>query len=186
MARRGGYHQSDDAAINVQSLSGGGGSSSLLTIIGIIVLAIIGYYVYKNRGSILAPAADEAPAPTDGEGTGGIDPSPTCPTGETCVEEGQGRYDCDEAKSDSYEATWCGSFSDDDLTIKLYGPKHSNDGDCCWCVLHIKPESGQFVAGGEGPIENALVSHKKIVPDDDNNNNNHKPTVRADNGSQYT
>ena len=33
-------------------------------------------------------------------------------------------------------------------------------------------------------IENALVSHKEIVPDNDNNNN--KPTIRADNGSQYT
>ncbi len=32
-------------------------------------------------------------------------------------------------------------------------------------------------------IENALVSHKEIVPDKDNNN---KPTIRADNGSQYT
>ena len=31
-------------------------------------------------------------------------------------------------------------------------------------------------------IENALVSHKEIVHDDDNN----KPTIRADNGSQYT
>ncbi|MGH9952468.1 MAG: IS3 family transposase, partial [Nitrososphaeraceae archaeon] len=34
-------------------------------------------------------------------------------------------------------------------------------------------------------IENALVTHKEIVPDNDNNNNN-KPTIRADNGSQYT
>jgi putative transposase len=33
-------------------------------------------------------------------------------------------------------------------------------------------------------IENALVSHKEIVPDNDNCNN--KPTIRADNGSQYT
>ncbi|MGA9842639.1 MAG: integrase core domain-containing protein [Nitrososphaeraceae archaeon] len=37
-------------------------------------------------------------------------------------------------------------------------------------------------------IENALVSHKEIVHDNDssNNNNNNKPTIRADNGSQYT
>jgi transposase InsO family protein len=36
-------------------------------------------------------------------------------------------------------------------------------------------------------IENALVTHKEIVPDNDNdNNNNNKPTIRADNGSQYT
>jgi hypothetical protein len=80
-----------------------------------------------------------------------ISPEPTCPAGEECAEDDQGRFDCDEAKGDSYEATWCGSFSGDDLTIKLYGPPHSNDGDCCWCVLHIKPDSGQFVGGGEGP-----------------------------------
>lgn len=36
-------------------------------------------------------------------------------------------------------------------------------------------------------IENALVSHKEIVvPDNDNKDNNNKPTIRADNGSQYT
>ena len=33
-------------------------------------------------------------------------------------------------------------------------------------------------------IENGLVSHKEIVPG--NNDNNNKPTIRADNGSQYT
>jgi len=33
-------------------------------------------------------------------------------------------------------------------------------------------------------IENALVSHKEIVPDIDNDNN--KSTIRADNGTQYT
>jgi transposase InsO family protein len=35
-------------------------------------------------------------------------------------------------------------------------------------------------------IENALVSHKEIVVPDNDNNNNNKPTIRADNGSQYT
>lgn len=88
------------------------------------------------------------PSTTDGT----ISSDTTCPSGgETCQEDNQGRYDCDSVTADSYEATWCGSFSGDDLTIKLYGPPHSEEGDCCWCVLHITPGNGQFKSGGEGP-----------------------------------
>ena len=53
---------------------------------------------------------------------------------------------------DAYEVTWCGTIGDqgEDLTFKMYGPKHSNDGDCCWCVMHVD-KSGKMTPGGEGP-----------------------------------
>lgn len=119
----------------------------------IFIIGIIAVIVILRNKDLLATAVPAAPAPTTPPAdTAGIDPSPTCPTdGEQCQEDDQGRYDCEEDHGDSYEATWCGSFSGDDLTIKMYGPPHSDDGDCCWCVLHVKPDSGQFVGGGEGP-----------------------------------
>lgn len=100
---------------------------------------------------------DEPPSAPAGP-SGPISGGTSCPGGETCVKDDQGRYDCDGPKGDSYEATWCGTFSGDDLTIKMYGPKHSADGDCCWCVMHVK-EDGTMAAGGEGPHPNSNCEH---------------------------
>lgn len=98
------------------------------------------------------------PVPAGGGGGGGVDAGTSCPGGETCQQDDQGRFDCDGPKGDSYEATWCGTFSGDDLTIKMYGPKHSSDGDCCWCVVHVK-EDGSMQPGGEGPHPNSNCEH---------------------------
>ena len=98
------------------------------------------------------------PAGPGGGGGGGISGGGSCPQGETCKLDDQGRYDCENANFDAYEATWCGSFSGDDLTIKMYGPPHHSDGDCCWCVMHIK-EDGKMVPGGEGPHPSSNCEH---------------------------
>lgn len=58
---------------------------------------------------------------------------------------------------DAYEVTWCGTFSGDDLTFKLYGPSHTGSA-CCWCVLHVK-EDGRMVPGGEGPHPSSNCEH---------------------------
>ena len=58
---------------------------------------------------------------------------------------------------DAYEVTWCGTFSGDDLTFKMYGPSHSGS-NCCWCVMHVKPD-GRMVAGGEGPHPSSNCEH---------------------------
>lgn len=58
---------------------------------------------------------------------------------------------------DAYEVTWCGTFSGDDLTFKLYGPSHSGSA-CCWCVIHVK-EDGRIVGGGEGPHPSSNCEH---------------------------
>lgn len=130
--------------------------------IGLAVTMLALYAAFKHKDELVemingaigglnvAPAPAGGGAPAAGGG-GSIDAGTSCPSGETCAEDDQGRFDCDAAKGDSYESTWCGSFSGDDLTIKMYGPQHSSDGDCCWCVLHVKPDSGEFVGGGEGP-----------------------------------
>lgn len=97
------------------------------------------------------------PAPAGGGG-GPISSGGTCPGGENCQKDDQGRYDCSNVTASSYECTWCGSFSGDDLTIKMYGPEHHSDGDCCWCVVHVK-ESGEMVPGGEGPHPNSNCEH---------------------------
>lgn len=97
-----------------------------------------------------------SPAPSTGGSA--ISGGGTCPGGESCKEDGQGRFDCDGPKGTAYEATWCGTFSGDDLTIKMYGPPHSNDGDCCWCVIHVK-EDGSMQPGGEGPHPNSNCEH---------------------------
>ena len=118
----------------------------LIIMLGIIAILVI--LRNKHLFSFGPPAPVSVPR---GPIAAAISTEPTCPAGEECAEDDQGRYDCLNVTDESYEATWCGSFSGDDLTIKLYGPEHHNEGDCCWCVLHIKPDSGQFVSGGEGP-----------------------------------
>jgi hypothetical protein len=133
--------------------------------ISLAVMGVVLYAAFKHKDELVAMLNDaigglNAVAPAAGGGGGPISQEGSCPAGEACQQDGQGRYDCDEPKGDSYESTWCGSFSGDDLTIKLYGPQHSNDGDCCWCVLHVKPDSGQFVGGGEGPHPNSNCEDK--------------------------
>ena len=100
-------------------------------------------------GGATAPTAPGAPAAP--AGGGGDISQGECPAGgETCVKDNLGRYDCESVTAEAYEATWCGTFSGDDLTIKMYGPPHHSDGDCCWCVVHVSPD-GTMSPGGEGP-----------------------------------
>lgn len=135
--------------------------------IELAITVVVLYAAYKHKDQLVAglnsligqfntsltPSPSGGGAPTGGGGGGGpISQEGSCPGGgETCQEDDQGRYDCTSVTWDSYESTWCGSFSGDDLTIKLYGPQHHSSGDCCWCVVHVKPGDGQFVMGGEGP-----------------------------------
>lgn len=90
---------------------------------------------------------------------GPIDSSGTCAGTPLTRDTGNGREEW-ESKNvpwDAYEVTWCGTFSGDDLTFKLYGPSHSGSA-CCWCVIHVK-ENGQIVAGGEGPHPSSNCEH---------------------------
>lgn len=90
--------------------------------------------------------------PTTGGGTpgGSISGGTGCPSGgETCDPQGRDT-DCDNVTWDAYEATFCGSWSGDRLSIKMYGPRHSNAGDCCWCIGYVD-EDGTMNIGGEGP-----------------------------------
>lgn len=38
----------------------------------------------------------------------------------------------------------------DEFSIKVYGPDHS-DGNCCWLIMDVDCNTGQFMMGGEGP-----------------------------------
>lgn len=38
----------------------------------------------------------------------------------------------------------------DEVSLKVYGPNHS-DGQCCWFIMDVNCNSGQFMMGGEGP-----------------------------------
>jgi hypothetical protein len=98
-------------------------------------------------------------APSGGGGGGSIDTSTTCAGTPLTRDTGNGREEW-ESKNvpwDAYEVTWCGTFSGDDLTFKLYGPSHSGSA-CCWCVIHVK-ENGQIVGGGEGPHPSSNCEH---------------------------
>ena len=89
----------------------------------------------------------EAPAPSGGG------PAPTgssCPGGTSCASSNGGsRNECDGVSLKEYEATWCGQFSGDDLSIKTFGPSHSGS-SCCWCILSVSPD-GAFGIRHEGP-----------------------------------
>lgn len=122
----------------------------LLLMAGAYILIKSGKLEELMQGGLQLPPLPGLPAPpSGGRGGGGpISGGGTCPSGETCAKDDQGRYDCDNVTSTSYEATWCGSCSGDRLSIKLYGPKHSGSA-CCWCILYV--DNGKFIAGGEGP-----------------------------------
>ena len=95
-----------------------------------------------------------------GAGAGGaISTEGTC-TGTALTQDtsnGREEWESKNVPWDAYEVTWCGTFSGDDLTFKLYGPSHSGSA-CCWCVIHVK-ENGQIVAGGEGPHPSSNCEH---------------------------
>ena len=94
-------------------------------------------------------------APIGGGGGVGITPSGAgCPGGTSCgpcrPQSGGIRCECDNYKGAAYEATFCGTWSGDDLSIKMWGPKHSGSDACCWCILNTSPE-GEMKMRGEGP-----------------------------------
>lgn len=146
------------------------------TILTLGLVAGVGYFLYTGdlqkwldglSGQVNEMLKTAQP-PTGGGGapmgpmpmgpSGPISGGGTCPGGETCVEDDQGRFDCDGPKPDAYEATWCGSCTGDRLTIKMYGPKHSGN-SCCWCILSV--DNGQFIASGEGPHPHSNCDNAK-------------------------
>ena len=50
----------------------------------------------------------------------------------------------------AYEATFCGTWSGDDMSVKMWGPSHHDSSDCCWCILSVSPE-GAMKMRQEGP-----------------------------------
>ncbi len=94
-----------------------------------------------------------------GAGSGAISSSGTC-VGTPLTRDTSNNREEWESKSvpwDAYEVTWCGTFSGDDLTFKLYGPSHSGSA-CCWCVMHVTP-AGKMIPGGEGPHPSSNCQH---------------------------
>jgi hypothetical protein len=89
--------------------------------------------------------------PTSGGGP--ISQTGSCPGGTSCgpcrSQSGGIRCECDNYNGDSYEATFCGTWSGDDLSIKMWGPKHSGS-NCCWCILNTSPD-GKMRMRVEGP-----------------------------------
>lgn len=89
-----------------------------------------------------------SPAPTSGGTT--ISGGGTCGGGQNCgTSNGGSRNECDGVTLKEYEATWCGSFSGDDLSVKTFGPNHSGS-SCCWCILSVSPD-GAFGLRIESP-----------------------------------
>lgn len=86
-------------------------------------------------------------------GGGPISQEGSCPGGTSCgpcrPQSGGIRCECDNYQGDSYEATFCGTWSGDDLSIKMWGPKHSGS-NCCWCILNTSPD-GKMRMRVEGP-----------------------------------
>lgn len=104
------------------------------------------------EGESSGDESEPAQAP-EGGGGGGGGPAPTgtgCGGGTSCASSNGGsRNECDGISFPEYEATWCGSFSGDDLSIKTFGPNHSGS-SCCWCILSVSPD-GAFGLRHEGP-----------------------------------
>lgn len=118
---------------------------------------------------LATPAPAPAPAPSGGGGRRGgggerettTSPAPssggttisgggTCGGGQNCgSSNGGSRNECDGVTLKEYEATWCGSFSGDDLSVKTFGPNHSGS-SCCWCILSVSPD-GAFGLRIESP-----------------------------------
>lgn len=137
------------------------------------VLAIGGYLIYTKTdwfqqgldaikgligeikgGGGGSAGAGRTPAPSGGGGGGGpISQTGSCPGGTSCgpcrSQSGGIRCECDNYNGDSYEATFCGTWSGDDLSIKMWGPKHTGN-NCCWCILNTSPD-GKMRMRVEGP-----------------------------------
>lgn len=96
-----------------------------------------------------APPMPAAPA-AGGGGGGGAPTGTSCPSGKECVSSNGGsRNECDGVTDTSYEATWCGQFSGDDMSVKTFGPNHSGS-SCCWCILSVSPDGAMGIRH-EGP-----------------------------------
>ena len=154
-------------------MAAGGGMSELL-MLGVVVIG--GYFAWKEgifdkvfselKGAVgNLPALPALPSLGGaGGGGGGISSSGTC-VGTALQPDHQGsskRWESGNIPGNpsAYEVTWCGKFSGDDLTFKMYGPSHHSSGDCCWCVMHVTP-SGAMVPGGEGPHPSSNCEHKE-------------------------
>lgn len=122
------------------------------------IIAVIGYSLWQNgtldqiiKNMTTGLGGLQIPSGGDG-GVGGdsISKGGSCPGGTSCKPGGQkGRMECDNYPHNSYEATFCGTFSGDDMSIKLWGQKHTGS-TCCWCILSVSPD-GQFGMRQEGP-----------------------------------
>ena len=148
-------------------------SGVLNTLITVGGVALVGWYLWTRTDfkevmmNLLNPGQRPAASPPPraggavgaGASPGSISTDTTCSGTALTRDTGNGREEW-ESKNvpwDAYEVTWCGTFSGDDLTFKLYGPSHSGSA-CCWCVIHVK-ENGQIVAGGEGPHPSSNCQH---------------------------
>lgn len=151
----------------------GGGGGGGIKGDDIAALALVGGVVYlyatdqlddliakakEVLDSIGGRVAERVPTPSGGGGgtagpTGPISTGGGCPSGTNCgpcrPQSGGIRCECNNYKGASYEATFCGTWSGDDLSIKMWGPTHSGN-NCCWCILNTSP-SGQMKMRGEGP-----------------------------------
>lgn len=145
--------------INFQSGSGGSGSSTIFTIIGIIILGIIGYWIYKTvvKGKIAPAAAAPPPAAT----AANIYPDANPP--QECHDTIEGELEQDGDRKEPQIA--CGfdflnteatvyvkaTGINDTLSVKLRGPKHSgiSDDDMCNSIHYINLGSESKAAFGK-------------------------------------
>jgi hypothetical protein len=129
-------------------------------LLGFGLVVIIGIYLINNKSVIIAPvapAAAPAPAPA-AAGGGGTQPSfnlTTCPQGIPVSTSTTGGTRLEAQKIGdigAFEATWCGSVTDDsdEIAFKFWGPNHS-DGNCCWCIMSVCMKDGLFSMRNEGP-----------------------------------
>lgn len=119
-------------------------------------LSVIKDFIAEIKGGISTGGRAGVGA---GAGGGSISTDTSCSGTPLTQDTGNGREEW-ESKNvpwDAYEVTWCGTFSTDELTFKLYGPSHSGSA-CCWCVMHVYPD-GKMVAGGEGPHPSSNCEH---------------------------
>ena len=104
-------------------------------------------------GPLIDLGGGGAPAAPSGGGSAAISQGGSCPGGTNCgpcrPQSGGIRCECNNYKGSSYEATFCGTWSGDDLSIKMWGPTHSGS-NCCWCILNTSPD-GKMRMRGEGP-----------------------------------
>ena len=136
--------------------------TTLLTVAGI---GFAGYYLWTKTDfkdvmmDLLKPGAPPSAPVITAKGGGavgagaGISQGGSCPGGTSCgpcrPQSGGIRCECNNYKGASYEATFCGTWSGDDLSIKMWGPTHSGS-NCCWCILNTSPD-GKMRMRGEGP-----------------------------------